>query len=156
MNVKAFLVMAALSATCMVACKKDDDDMKNDDVVAKTGLSIAGSQEVPAKTSSASGTLDVSYNKVSKMLTFTVNYKDLTGAATGAHIHGVAARGSNAGVKYDFHHLFPTTVSGTFTNTVAVDGTSLKEDSLLSGYYYVNIHTATNPGGEIRGQIEFK
>lgn len=36
-----------------------------------------------------------------------------------------------------------------------VDGSAIKEDSLMAGMYYFNIHTAKYPGGEIRGQIEF-
>lgn len=140
--------------TAFVACDKDDDD-KNDNIVAKSGLAITGAQEVPAKTSSATGTLDVSYDKSTKMLSFTVNFQSLTGNPSGAHIHGTAARGSNAGIKYDFHSIFPVATSGKFINTVLVDGVKLKEDSLLAGFYYVNIHTPTNPGGEIRGQIEF-
>ena len=47
-------------------------------------------------------------------------------------------------------------MSGTFTNSFMVDGVAVKEDSLLNGYYYMNFHTTTYPGGEIRGQIEFK
>ena len=149
------LIVASLFISSLSSCDKDDDD-KQDNIVKKTGLSVTGAQEVPAKTSPASGTLDVTYDKTTKMLSFTVNWQSLTGNPTGAHIHGTAAKGSNAGIKYDFYSIFPGTTSGTFSNTVVVDGTKLKEDSLLLGFYYVNIHTPTNPGGEIRGQIEFQ
>jgi hypothetical protein len=150
------LLCSLLAATlffALPACDKDDDDDKN--VVSKNGLAVEGNQEVPAKTTSATGTLDVSYNKMTKMLSFTINWQNLTDVPSGSHIHGPAARGTNAGIKYDFFDIMPRTVSGTFSNTVMVDGTKLKEDSLLAGFYYVNIHTPTNPGGEIRGQIEF-
>lgn len=148
-----FLIAAAIFVAGFCACDKDDDD--DDNVVSRTGLEISGGQEVPAKTGPATGSLDVSYDKMTKMLSYTVRWDNLSGTPTGSHIHGVAARGANAGVKHDFFPQFPKTINGTFTNTVLVDGTQIKEDSLLAGYYYVNIHTALNPGGEIRGQIEF-
>lgn len=52
----------------------------------------------------------------------------------------------------------PTTASGTFTGTfTGTNSASVSLDSLLvlmrTGKAYTNIHTATNPGGEIRGQI---
>ncbi len=147
-----FLLMVTICAVSITACDKDDD---NDNIVSRSGLQLSGAQEVPAKTVTATGTVDVSYDKMSKILSYTVKWEGLSGTPTGAHIHGVAARGSNAGVKHDFFPQFPKTVNGMFSNTVMVDGTQLKEDSLLLGYYYVNIHTALNPGGEIRGQIEF-
>ncbi|HMF71533.1 MAG TPA: CHRD domain-containing protein [Flavitalea sp.] len=150
------LIVASLFISSLSSCDKDDDKPDNTNIVKKTGLAVTGAQEVPAKTSPASGTLDVTYDKTTKMLSFTVNWQSLTGNPTGAHIHGTAAKGSNAGIKYDFYSIFPGTTSGTFSNTVVVDGTKLKEDSLLLGFYYVNIHTPTNPGGEIRGQIEFQ
>jgi hypothetical protein len=37
-----------------------------------------------------------------------------------------------------------------------VDGVAVREEDLLNGMYYINIHTATYPGGEIRGQIVFQ
>ena len=139
--------------TLLFACKKDD--APNTSIMDKKGLIVSGDQEVPAKTSSANGTMNVTYNKDTRLFSFTVKYNNLTGVPTGAHIHGTAAKGVNAGVKYDFLSLFPQAVSGEFTNSITVDNTSIKQDSLLTGFYYINIHTATNPGGEIRGQIEF-
>lgn len=148
-----FLTAALLMLTALPACDKDDDD--DDNVVERSGLAIGGDQEVPARTTAATGTMNVSYNKTSNILSFTVNWQNLTAVPTGSHIHGPAARGVNAGIKYDFFDAFPKTISGSFSGTVTVDEVAIKEDSLLNGFYYVNIHTATFPGGEIRGQIEF-
>ena len=89
------------------------------------------------------------------MLDFTITWHNLTGIPTGAHIHGTAPRGVNAGVKVDYFSLIPKTVSGTFTHSVLVDEIAVKSDSLLAGFYYFNFHTPKFPGGEIRGQIEF-
>jgi hypothetical protein len=147
------LLVASLLFCFVVSCDKDDDE--DDDTVARNGLALSGSQEVPVRTVPGSGTADVSYNKSTKLLTFTLNWQALTGIPTGSHIHGVAARGANAGVKYDFFTQLPSAISGTYSGSVVIDGTQIKEDSLLMGFYYFNIHTAANPGGEIRGQIEF-
>jgi CHRD domain-containing protein len=156
MKSKNYLVLAAcIFFSSLTGCDKDDDDDTNPNIITKSGLAVSGTQEVPVKTTAASGTLDINYDKITKTLSFTVNYTGLTGAPTGAHIHGPAARGTNAGIKYDFFSIFPKTQAGTFSNSVVVDGSKLKEDSLLAGFYYINIHTPTNPGGEIRGQIEF-
>jgi hypothetical protein len=117
-------------------------------------LQLSSSQEVPANNSKGTGTADVSYNKGTKMLTYTINYSGLTGDATMAHIHGTAPKGSNAGVKKDLTPMLKKSASGSFVDSVQV-GDQIKEDSLLSGMYYFNIHTKKNPGGEIRAQIEF-
>lgn len=155
MNTKLFLA-AALSLASFVSCDKDDDDDDNNgNIVEKTGLSVSGTQEVPQRETPATGTLNVRYDKDSRMLSFTVNWQNLTAEPIGSHIHGPAPRGENAGVKFDFTTPLPKTTSGTYSGSVMVDGTAIKEDSLLNGFYYVNIHTPTYPGGEIRGQIEF-
>ena len=124
-------------------------------VMSKTGLTLSASNEVPANASTATGTADVKYDKDSKMLTYTVSYSGLTDKPTMAHIHGTAAKGVNAGVQQDLTGVLVKETKGSFTDSVKVDGSKIKEDSLLSGFYYINIHTPKNPGGEIRAQIEF-
>ena len=126
------------------------------DATIKTTFPLKSDQEVPANNSSASGTADVAYNKDSKMLTYTLTFNGLTGKATMAHIHGTAPKGTNAGVKHDLSNVLPKEISGSFTDSVKIDASDIKEDSLLGGFYYFNIHTPANPGGEIRGQIELK
>lgn len=149
------LWLPLLMGACVLftACDDDDDDV--DDIVSKTGLTMTAAQEVPPTTTTATGTFDVSFNKTSNVLNYTVNWSNLTGLPNGSHIHGTAARGVDAGVKHDFTAPLPKTLSGTYSGSVVVDGISIKEDSLLMGFYYFNIHTPLNPGGEIRGQIEF-
>lgn len=132
-----------------------NNDNNSNNVVSKKGLPLSPNQEVPAVNSPANGTFDVSYNKDNKMLTYTVNWTGLTDNPIMSHIHGTAPKGANAGVKHDFSNLLPKTTSGNFSDSVKVDGTAIKEDSLLAGFYYINIHTPKNKAGEIRGQIEF-
>jgi hypothetical protein len=72
-----------------------------------------------------------------------------------AHIHGTAAKGANAGVKVDLTPKLEKETSGGFTDSVKIDDNGISEDSLMQGFYYFNVHTPKNPGGEIRAQIEF-
>ena len=122
-------------------------------VITKT-IQLSSGQEVPANNSTATGSADLSYNKDTKTLSYTVNYSGLTGDAAMAHIHGTAAKGANAGVAHDLTGVLQKAASGNFSDSVKV-GDKINEDSLLTGFYYFNIHTKKNPGGEIRGQIEF-
>jgi CHRD domain len=152
---KAFkhLVLAvAMSSLILPSCQKDDHH-KN--VITRQNLPVSGLQEVPQRDTKAYGSLDVCYNKKTKLLTFRVKWTGLTGNPVGSHIHGEAAKGINAGVKFDFTAQLPKTTSGSFTGSVVVDEVAIKEAGLLAGLYYVNIHTPAFPGGEIRGQIEF-
>ena len=78
----------------------DNSTAAANSVMTKT-LDLSSSQEVPANNSAAKGTVDVTYNKDSKTLSYTVKYSDLTDKASMAHIHGTAAMVENAGVKVD-------------------------------------------------------
>lgn len=122
--------------------------------VMQKSLTLGGNQEVPANNSTGKGTAEVSYNKETKMLSYTVNYEGLSDKASMAHIHGTAPKGANAGVVHDLTGKLQKETGGSFSDSVMIDG-KLKEDSLLSGFYYFNIHTPKHPAGEIRGQIEF-
>ncbi|HVZ43235.1 MAG TPA: CHRD domain-containing protein [Ramlibacter sp.] len=110
---------------------------------------LSGAQEVPPKTTGGSGTAQVEYDRATNMLHWTVTYSGLTGPATAAHIHGPAAAGANAGVLVPFK-VGPSPITGEAPITPAQAG------DLLAGLWYVNVHTAANPGGEIRGQLSIK
>jgi hypothetical protein len=131
-------------------------EFKKADIISKKGLVLNGDQEVPVKNTGATGTMDVTYNKAAKILSYTISWENLSGNPVGSHIHGLAPRGVNAPIVHDFTALIPKTTSGTLSGSVSVDEEAIKEDELLDGQYYLNIHTPLNPGGEIRGQIEFK
>ncbi len=156
---RTFLLCSIACVAFLSSCDEFSDlldQVNKHNTVSKKGLSIDGAQEVPPRDTPARGTMDVSYDKGTKMLTYSIRWEKLTANPIGSHIHGTAPRGKNAGIKHDFTSLLPKSTSGSFTNSVKVDGVAIKEDSLLSGFYYINIHTPTYPGGEIRGQIEFK
>jgi hypothetical protein len=108
--------------------------------------SISGAQEVPAKTTDGKGDALATLDTKTKMLSYTVTYTGLSGAATAGHIHGPAAAGANAGVLVPFASA-ASPISGTATLT------DVQIADLIAGKMYVNIHTAANPGGEIRGQL---
>lgn len=113
----------------------------------KLKATLNGKSEVPATTSSGTGTADLDYDAASKKLSWTVTYSGLSGPATAAHFHGPAEPGKNAGVAVAIPNATSSPVKGSATLTDA------QAADLLGGKYYVNIHTAANPGGEIRGQV---
>lgn len=149
---KHFFLTVAASSLILSACQKGDH---HKDVITRQNLPVSGLQEVPQRDTKAYGSLDVCYNKKTKLLTFRVKWTGLTGNPVGSHIHGEAAKGVNAGIKFDFTAPLPKTTSGSYTGSVIVDEVAIKEAGLLAGLYYVNIHTPAFPGGEIRGQVEF-
>ena len=115
-----------------------------DKVALKAQLS--GATEVPANTSKGAGTASITFDTASKTLTWKLDYSGLTGPATMAHFHGPAEAGKNAGVAVPISNA----VSGTEGKATLTDAQAA---DLLAGKYYVNVHTAANPGGEIRGQV---
>ena len=108
---------------------------------------LKASSQVPVNDSKGSGTLTATYDTASKKLTYTVTYKDLSGAATAAHFHGPADAKTNAGVVVPTKDITPGTLKGeaTLTDAQAAD--------LQAGKWYYNVHTEKNKGGEIRGQV---
>jgi hypothetical protein len=102
--------------------------------------------EVPPNDSKATGTVTVTYDTGSKLISWKGSYSGLTGPATAAHFHGPAEVGKNAGVAVPIANPTPSFEgSATLTDAQAAD--------LLAGRYYVNVHTDANKPGEIRGQV---
>ena len=109
-------------------------------------VTLSGAEEVPPVTTTAkgSGTITVGMDgAVSGSVTTT----GVTGTA--AHIHEAAA-GKNGPV------IVPLTKSGDNGWNVAAGAklTEAQMASLKAGNLYVNVHSAANPGGEIRGQLK--
>ena len=108
---------------------------------------LSGANEVPAASSNGTGTLSANLDKKTSVLTWTVTYSGLSGPATAGHFHGPAPMGQNAGVALPFTGSLESPIRGTATLTPA------QMDGVMNGNWYVNLHTAANPGGEIRGQV---
>ena len=132
---------------------------------------LNGANEIPPNGSSATGTATLTLNGD----TLTVNevFAGLIGgSATAAHIHCCAPLGTNAGVAVPLVS-FPSATSGTYVQSFDLTllatyngtfvtnngGTAASAEAALiaglnAGQAYVNIHDATYPGGEIRGQLQ--
>ena len=110
---------------------------------------LSGTQEVPANASAGTGVSIVKYNTSTHFLTLVGDYQGLSAAATISHIHGSAPIGVNAPVLFDLVNTSGTT--GTLKGTATLS--SQQEADLLAGLMYVNVHNATYPNGEIRGQL---
>lgn len=107
--------------------------------------SMSASEEVPPTNSKGTGSVTATYDQASKKLSWKGSYKDLTGPATAAHFHA-AEKGKNGGVAVPIApNASPFEGSATLT--------AEQEAQMLAGNWYVNVHTAENKAGEIRGQL---
>ena len=113
--------------------------------MVKMSASLKSASEVPGNASPGTGKIDATYDTSTKMLTWEGSYSGLTGPATMAHFHGPADPGKNAPVLIPSPAASPIKGSATLTDAQAAD--------VMAGKTYFNIHTAANPGGEIRGQV---
>jgi hypothetical protein len=133
---------AALVAAC------DDMGMKQQAASTKENYEahLSGANSVPRNNSNGEGDAKITLDTATRMVTWKITYKGLSGPATAAHFHGPAAPGTNAGVAVPFT-VAPNTIEGSATLTPQ------QMEDLQAGRYYINIHTQQFPGGEIRGQV---
>ena len=104
------------------------------------------SNEVPPNDSKGSGSLTATYDDASKKLSWKGSISGLSGPATAAHFHA-GETGKNGAV------VVPITGAdkGSFEGSATL--TDAQAADMLAGKWYVNVHTAANKAGEIRGQL---
>ncbi len=142
LQLRTLLIASAMAATLsLAACSAA---MMGNTTAISAKLSSAN--EVPVNGSAGTGMLDASFNKDTNELTWTVSYSGMTGPVAAGHFHGPAMAGANAGVALGFSGSMDSPIKGSATLTPA------QAADLLAGKWYVNLHTAANKGGEIRGQ----
>jgi|GEM_PF-6581274 len=106
--------------------------------------SLTGGQETPPVTTNAAG--QGTFQLRGDDLQYDITVSGLSGPITGAHFHLGAP-----GVAGDV--VEPITFDGNRASAIWTNLSQLEITNLVTGRYYVNIHTAAHPNGEIRGQI---
>ena len=153
----AFLGVFFIAA--MVGCSDDDEITDPIPVLPelKVSTTLSGANEIPANPSTATGTVDGTLDQESRILSLNIIYSDSTSSDSTAadsvftptawHIHKAPADSTGA-VVIDFGTTFtsPFAFKDTLTEAQVTD--------LKAGLYYVNIHSAKYPQGEIRGQLK--
>lgn len=139
--------IALLTAVAFATgCTQMSNMMHGDSKSTGETVNLSGSNEVPPVTSPASGRGNVTVHSDRTVhARITVSGMD----ATAAHIHQ-AAPGANGPV------IVPFVKQGDST-FVAAEGAKMTEEqyrAYKSGNTYVNVHSAKNPGGEVRGQLK--
>jgi hypothetical protein len=122
---------------------------------------LLGANEVPPNGSPGTGSILVTLDDVTDMLTVHETFADLTAPASAAHIHCCAVPGVSAPIVLNFVGAgFPVGVTAgtydhTFDLTTALSGITVPSfiTNLEAGLAYANIHNANFPAGEIRGQL---
>ena len=117
-----------------------------DKMAGSMTVPLSGQNEVPPNASTGTGTAKIELE--GNTLKWTVTYSGMTGPVTAGHFHGPAAAGANAGVVVPFPGPTASPIVGSAQLTAA------QVDQVKQGLWYVNLHTAANPGGEIRGQVK--
>ena len=136
---------------------------------------LNGYQEVPAVSSTGSGTFHAAVSQTGDKIAYKLSYSDLEGDVTQAHIH-FGQRGVNGGiVAFLCSNLgngpagtqacppSPATVEGTIeagdiVGAAAAQGIAAGElgevlRAIKAGVAYANVHTTKHPGGEVRSQL---
>jgi hypothetical protein len=124
---------------------------------------LGGGDETPILLSGAAGTAEVAIDTTAKEFAVTLRIFNLPTTPTAGHIH-VGSKGIAGPVVVDFPAIAGRL--GDFVTTFRVGEASFRANAAIgintiddviqavaNGNAYVNIHTTTFPGGEIRGQL---
>jgi hypothetical protein len=143
------LVVALTAAVALVVA--GGAGARSQSTQVKISAAMAASDETPAPkgdVGAAQGTFTGTLTKsdAGAVLTWQLSFTGLTGPAVAAHIH-IAPRGTAGPVVVPL--CAPCTIGVTGTANL----TPVVLDAIENDRAYVNVHTKTNPAGEIRDQV---
>jgi hypothetical protein len=129
-------------------------------------FNLSGLQEVPANASPAAGSMQITINDTTNVISYQFTGFNLQGTFAMAHIHRALA-GANGPIVYDLVPAADYSGPVTFGPSISIPNSwallGQNETNMAAGLgalinaapwnYYVNIHTSLFPGGEIRGQL---
>lgn len=120
------------------------------DVHVYSAIPLVGTEEVPPVDSQSFGAVTAVYDEETNVLLYGFEWRfENEVEATAAHFHGPAARGESAGVRIDLGPVSGN--SGKKRGSLTLSDS--EESELLAGQWYLNVHSNTNPAGEIRAQM---
>ena len=133
--------LAALACTAVLA-------IATPSMAANVNLKadLKGAGEVPPVDSKGAGSVSATYDTATKKLSWKGSVSGLSGPATAAHFHAGEA-GKNGAVVVPIAGA----ENGSFEGSATL--TDEQATDLMAGKWYVNVHTAANKGGEVRGQV---
>jgi hypothetical protein len=141
----AFLFTAVFFISC-----------KNNDTQNFETKQLLGTNEAPPVTTKGSGSVEGNFNSKTKVITLHLSWSlgNPGDTTTMGHIHKGAV-GESGPVVIPLLDL-PKGSTDQHFNFVSQPITSEQEADLKAGSYYVNIHSNTDPGGELRAQLILK
>jgi hypothetical protein len=149
-------MLGAVALLSGAGCSSSNDNSGAGGTFGTAGsvsVSLTGAGEVPPTTSTGTADLMVSWDPVMRMVSVSGSFTGLSADATNAHLHGPATATTMLGPV-----IFGLTVT---KGTPGTSGTVSGSKNLgfndwvafMGGMTYLNIHTTTNPNGEIRAQV---
>ena len=136
-----------VAATIALAGCETMSSMWNSMFGGGSKVTLSGTQEVPPVKTSASGSGTITVG----------NDKSVSGSVTTSGVNGTAAHIHTGAAGQNGPVAVPLT-KGADGNTWSVPAgaklTDAQYDAYKAGNLYVNVHSAANKGGEIRGQIK--
>lgn len=139
------LRLLAFSAACVVAACAQ---VAPSEPLERYAAQLSGAQEVPAVATPGTGEAIVEFDTRTQVARWNVRFAGLSGPVTAAHIHGPAGPGQNAPPHVP---LALPGQGGELRGQLRLNAQQANE--LSSGQWYVNLHTARHPDGEVRGQL---
>ncbi|WP_165864994.1 CHRD domain-containing protein [Rufibacter latericius] len=131
----------------MSSCSSDDDGDQPSNIVQLQNSTLTSDQEEVPNGSTATGTFTGTYDRNTKIITYSLSWNGIT--PTNMHFHKGELKKSGPVVIPIGQAPYTSPITNAQTRML----TNAEEADMLAGLWYVNVHSAANPGGEIRGQV---